>query len=31
MAKLMQILNHRDDALWEAITAVADALDVKRQ
>jgi hypothetical protein len=31
MAKLMQILNHRDDALWEAITTIADALDAKSQ
>ena len=31
MAKLMQILNHRDDAVWEAITALADALDAKGQ
>ena len=31
MAKLMEILNHRDDALWEAITAVAAALDAKSQ
>ena len=31
MAKLMQILNHRDDALWEAIAALADALDAKSQ
>jgi hypothetical protein len=29
MARLMQILNHRDDAVWEAITALADALDAK--
>ncbi len=31
MANLMQILNQRDDAIWEAITAVAAALDVKSQ
>jgi len=31
MAKFMQILNQRDDAIWEAITAVAAALDVKSQ
>ena len=31
MARLMQILNHRDDAVWEAITALADALDAKSQ